>query len=61
MSKEIRIELSEEDFEELKEIKDRLGTTWEGMLKRGNIREIERLGPKIAEELKRHKEAGEDE
>jgi len=37
MTKKIYIELSEEDFEELKEIKDRLGTTWEGMLKRGNI------------------------
>jgi len=37
MSKEVRIELSDEDFEELKEIKDRLGITWEGMLKRGNI------------------------
>jgi len=39
MAKNIYIELSEEDFEELKEIKDRLGTTWEGMLKRGNIEE----------------------
>ena len=40
MSKEIRIELSEEDFEELKRIKDRLDTTWRNMLKRGNTVDI---------------------
>jgi len=34
--KNINIELPEEDFEQLKRIKDRLGTTWENMLKRGN-------------------------
>jgi len=41
MPKEIRIELPEEDFEKLKKIKDRLGYTWEGMLKRGNTRDVE--------------------
>jgi len=40
MSKEIRIELSEGDFEELKRIKDRLDTTWRNMLKRGNTVDI---------------------
>jgi len=38
--KYINIELPKKDFEELKRIKDRLGTTWENMLKRGNTVDI---------------------
>jgi len=40
MTKNINIELSEEDFKQLKRIKDRLGTTWKNMLKRGNTVDI---------------------
>jgi len=36
MAKNINIELTDEEFERLKEIKDRLGYTWKGMLMRGN-------------------------
>jgi len=37
MTKNINIELSEEDFEELKKKKERMGLTWEGVLKEGVI------------------------
>jgi len=40
MSKEVRIELSDEEFEHLKEVKEREGVTWRGVLRRGT-REIE--------------------
>lgn len=35
--KTVYIKLSEEDFKELKELKEKLGMTWKGMLKRGNM------------------------
>ena len=41
MAKNINIELTDEDFEELKRIKEHLGTTWEHMLKKGWIKEAE--------------------
>lgn len=37
MTKNINIEVSDDDFKELKKIKKRLGMTWEGVLKRGNL------------------------
>jgi len=38
MTKNINIELTDEEFEELKRIKEHLGTTWEHMLKRSRGR-----------------------
>ena len=53
MTKNINIELTDEEFEELKKIKERLGLAWKGFLMVG-ASEAKEL------ELPREKEAEED-
>jgi len=61
MTKNINIELSDEKFENLKEIKEKMGLTWEAFLMMGastaenlEVRDLEeRLAPPIREEAKK--------